>query len=434
MKFAQELEEKGFFTHHFRFMYDLRSDDYSEISRSQSDISYVDASNSRNLFLHYDFRDVWERVFFRRIGEKFKDEGYDNKFTQLVAPTGSRFQNLFEGISKSLSVKISAPVGPVLAELGFDIDSLKEKNEIPLKTFNRLSRELFFQHCSQYQFYFFVDELVFSRLDAKQDEITLRAAMVRDILRCVWELNNFCAEKEMAFHFIASLRPEIRNLINDYDSESGKFLDGKDVELSWISDDGDDGRLIAQVFRRKVEQSLVGIRSQPVNYDEFVDQYISFGKNANSIEEFLLTNTWGRPRDVVRLLSSIQKKSPNSERIGEAEIKAALDDYSRASSKELIDELGVSYGQSILQGLRKAINRKTFSSKQKLLDALQPHLGTTANLKLLDEFFEIGLLGGYDPKNGYYFWAHRGESYLKDHHSIRIHPALWNDFSIRNQA
>jgi len=429
MKFAKDLEERGFFTHHFRFSYDLRSDDYSEISKTQSDISYATASNSKNLFLHYDFRDVWERVFLRRIGEKLLSEGHKSDFTDFVAPKGSTFLNVFEGISKKLTVQISAPLGPILLKAGVDLEQLPTKNELSIKLFNKVSRELLKEHCALFQFYFFIDELVFSRLDAREDEITLRSAMVRDILRSAWELNSYCSQSDLAFHFICSLRPEIRNQINDFDSESGKFLDGKDVELSWFAKDGAEGRLILEVFKSKVQHSSF----RGCDFIDFVDQQISFGRKSNSLEEFLLTNTWGRPRDVVRLLLSIQKKSPNSLRIGESEIKAALDDYSRASARELIDELGVKYGPKILEALRNGIRKKEYGSKQELVDCLAPYLSETANFSLIDELFYLGVVGGFEPKKGYYFWAHRGETYLKSHHSIRIHPALWNEFSIRDR-
>lgn len=429
MKFARDLEERGFFTHHFRFSYDLRSDDYSDISKTQSDISYTSATNTKSLFLHYDFRDVWERVFLRRIGEKLIAEGHENDFTKLVAPKGSKFSNLFEGITKRLTIQLSAPLGPILIKAGLDVDHDNERKELSIKTFNKVSRHLLKEHCDQFQFYFFIDELVFSRIDAHEDEITLRSAMVRDILRAAWELNGFAAQNNLAFHFVCSLRPEIRNQINDLDSEFGKLLDGKDVELSWFAKSGSEGRLILDVFKSKVLHSS----HKSLDFDSFVDQKIAFGRKESTLEDFLLTNTWGRPRDVVRLLLSIQKKSPNSLRIGEIELKAALDDYSRASARELIDELGVKHGAKILHALRNGISKKEYRSKQELVDCLAPYLPDVGNFSLIDELFHLGAIGGYEPKNGYYFWAHRGETFLKSHHYIRIHPALWNEFSIRDR-
>lgn len=430
MKLAQELEARGYYTHHFRFMPDLRSDDYAEISRTQSDISYTEVSNDRRLFLHYDFRDVWERVMLRRIGEKLRDEKQISPFVEFVAPAGSRLKSIFEGIGKSLRVKINAPLGPIAASLDMTVDQLfGSSQDVALKTFNSISRQLFLKHCVQYQFYFFIDELVFSRLDAKPDEVTLRAAMVRDLLRSAWELNIFSAEKGLDFHFICSLRPEIRNLINDLDSESGKFLDGKDVDLTWFITTGDgEDLLVEAVLESKIRESHYTKPDPRI----FITNHVSFGSRSLTLEEFLKTNTWGRPRDIVRLLNSIQKKSPNSTLMGQAEMKAALDDYSRSSVKEIIDELGVRFGQSIVNGLRQTIKKKYYASQEEFWRVISNNISGVDRNTLIHELFVAGVIGGYESGKGRHYWSYRGESYLKPQHEVRVHAGLWNEFSIRS--
>lgn len=425
MHLAEELRERGFLTHHFRFFYDLRSDDYAEISRTQADVSYASVDNSKQLFLHYDFRDVWERVFHRRIGECLIDAGFENAFTALVAPRNTRLSNIFEGITRSLNVKITAPIGPILAEVGIDLSS--NTTEISLKQFNKAAREILVKECTEYQLYFFIDELVFSRLNAKEDEITLRAAMVRDIVRTAWDLNRLCATKNVNFHFICSMRPEVRNIINDFDAEAGKYLDGKDVDLSWLAGDGEEGRLILEVMKAKIKHS----HYREVDFDAFITQTISFNDRMDTLEEFIVKNTWGRPRDIVRLLNCISKKSPNASRIGEDEIKAALVDYSRSSAKELIDELGVRYGGVILNAMRTGISRQVYDSKGQFWEAISQHLKGESAVGLLEELFYLGFIGGYDPLKGRHYWAHRGNSYLQPNHKVRIHPALWSEFQIQ---
>lgn len=430
MNLSNDLMNRGYFTHHFRFMYDLRSDDYADVSKTQSDVSYNVAANPRKLFVHYDFRDVWERVIFRKIGEKLRKEGHCNAFVDFVAPTGSTIKGIFDGIKKSLRLEIDFPIGPALASIGLEPSSfLNDKDEVSLRSFNSASRLLFIEHCQQFQFYFFIDELVFSRLDAKDDEITLRAAMVRDIVRTAWELNLLSCKEEMDFHFITSLRPEIRTLINDLDSESGKFLDGKDVELTWIARSGDsENFLLTEVLKAKVENSHF---SKP-KFDEFMTQKLSFNSRSDSLQEFLLTNTWGRPRDLIRLLIAIQKKSPNSLSISQDEVKAGLDEYSRMSAKEIIDELSVSHGQAILKSIRNGIKKKIYRNKDELWNSISPELVGVNKDKLIDELFNLGVIGGVEPEKGRYYWSYRGETYLKNHHKIQIHAGLWNELSIRS--
>jgi|GEM_PF-2860243 len=427
MRLAEQFRAKGYFAHHFRFFYDLRGDDYSEIAKTQSSVSYASTSNQKSLFLHYDFRDVWERVFFQKIASTMLENGIENKFTNFIQPRGSAFSNIFDGISKTLKVKVGANVGVLNANIDLDLSKLEPGGEIPLKNYNKICRALFKEYCIQFQMYFFVDELVFSRLDAKEDEITIRAAMVRDIVRTVWELNFFSAQNNLEFHFICSMRPEVRNLINDLDSESGKYLDGKDVELNWISKDSLGRSLIYDVLVRKIEYSL----QKPISFRGFFDDQIQFGSKTSTIEQFLRENTWGRPRDVVRLLNAIQKKSPNAIRISEAEIKAGLDEYSRTSLKELVDELGVNYGHNILKAIREGIRKKVYNNSDEIWDSLKlSHLGISKD-KFVRELFELGAIGGYLPNRGDHFWSYRGETYLKSDHKIMVHAGLWNELSIR---
>lgn len=428
MHLARQVTAKGYLVHNFRFFNDLRSDDYKDIVGTQSGISYSKITNDKSLFMHYDFRDVWERVFFQKIATTLTDAGHSNKFTAFIQPKNSIISNIFEGISKSLTVKVMPNMGPVAAEIGIDLSSLAQnKDEIPLKTYNKICRALLKEACIQFQMYFFVDELVFSRLDAKEDEVTLRAAMVRDVVRTVWELNNYCYQNMLEFHFICSVRPEIRNLINDLDSESGKFLDGKDVELSWITTSNDSDFLLLDVLQKKVEFS----HFHPTDFEAFFAQEISFSGRTYSLKDFLKTNTWGRPRDVVRLLLAIQKKSPNALEINEASLKAGLDEYSRMSLKELIDEIAVTYGSVIVDILKYKVRKKIYKDVQEFVSAIGVAGKGINGERLVRELFSLGFIGGFQPGSGNYYWAHRGESYLKPEHKIMIHAGLWNELSIR---
>lgn len=427
MHLADTVKKKGYFVHHFRFFYDLRTDDYADIAKTQNEISFSSVLSNKNLFLHYDFRDIWERVFFQKIANTLTSEGHSNKFTDFVEPQSSILSNIFDGISKTLTVKIKPKMGPIAAEIGIDLSKLEKPDELPIKVFNKITRELFAKHCIQFQMYFFVDELVFSRLDAREDEITIRAAMVRDIIRTVWELNSYSYQNKMEFHFICSIRPEVRNMINDLDSESGKYLDGKDVELNWITRSSDNRLLIVDVLRKKVEYS----HFKKTAFDSFFTEKIKFGPRQFSVDQFVRENMWGRPRDVVRLLIAIQKKSPNAELISEIEIKAGLDEYSRMSLKELVDELGVTFGSQVIDTLRFGIRKKNYKSVDELWNSLNNTKLNVNRDRFIKELFELGFIGGHLPAQGKYFWFHRGESYLKPDHNVIIHPGLWNELSIR---
>lgn len=429
MHLAQKLSEQGYKTAFFRFAEDMRAGDYTQLSKTQSHISYISAANEKNLFLNYDFRDVWERVIINKVAEALSEKGHSSKFVDFVRPSQSRLANIFGGLTKNLSLKVSGEVFGIAAELGLGLSDGKPVNEVPIGEFNKAARVLFAECCKNEKLYFFVDELVFSRLDGSADQVTIKAAMVRDIIKTVRELNALAVKEKLDFHFICSLRPEIRNILNEFDSELGKIVDGKDVNVSWYIQGNDESPLLLEVLRRKIENSAFLFNLPTVDFEKFIVQKIRFGQRELTLDDFLKTNTWGRPRDIVRLLNSIAKCSPNADRIGLEQIKAGLDDYSRASAKELIDELSVTYGGKILAALKKGIFKKTFNSKRDFLNAL-PDVGVNEN-KLFSELFLLGVVGGVQTETGNYYWAHRGESFFKEHYQVRVHPALWNEFGIR---
>ena len=428
MRLANDLHSKGYLTLFFRFFDEMKPSDYTEITKTQSHISYAEAIDSSKIFLHYDYRAAWERIFFNKMAEMFRENGIENAFTKFCAPQSSRISRLLQGISKSLRIKLSVDAIAAAAEVDFDLKELGGSDEITLEQHNVVARELFRSKCFDKRVYFFVDELVFSRIDATEDEIRVRAAMVRDIIRTCRELNTIAAIQDIDIHFICSLRPEVRSMINELDSEIGKTIDGRDLTLEWLSSDGDENTLLDEVFFRKVSAS----QSQAVKIDDFVCDSIRFGKSKMTLSEFLKTNTWGRPRDVVRLLQSIGKASPRSDRIGEDEIKSGLDEYSRTSLKELFDELGVVLGGQISVALRRGINRKTYRNKHAFWREIGEYLPGLSMEPTIDELFQLGVIQGYLPDPARYFAAHRGESYLKEHYQIRIHPALWNELGIRS--
>ena len=52
---------------------------------------------------------------------------------------------------------------------------------------------------------------------------------------------------------------------------------------------------------------------------------------------------------------------------------------------------------------------------------------------VLNEFFELGVIGNYDENNKNYYWFHRGSTSLKSQFKIVVHPGLWNELAIRGR-
>ncbi|AWB49239.1 hypothetical protein HYN69_12635 [Gemmobacter aquarius] len=382
------------------------------------------------MFLNYDFRLVWERTFFVKLAEVLSGAGLKSAFTSFAIGERSRLSGLFDGILKTASVKISAEYVGIAAEVGFDFSKMSN-DEVSLSQYCAVLRELFKRHHTVERAFLFVDELVFSKVDKKADEIRVRAAMVRDIFRVARDLNNFFHQNDLDFHIITSVRPEIRDLICESDAEINKIFDGKSVLLSWDMGLESDS-LLFRLFKQKVIHSRQ--RLAPLSFSDFVDQSISFGKRSYSLEEFIRINTWSRPRDVVQLLNAISFKSPNAERIGVNQVKQALNEFSRRSFVEVTEEISVRHGSLVAATLRASIKKPRYTYfdefKREVLNAFASKPEIDREL-LLDDLFQFGVIGNWNKQDSRFYWAHRGEEFFDKTQGVAIHEGLWNYFNIR---
>jgi hypothetical protein len=253
--------------------------------------------------------------------------------------------------------------------------------------------------------------------------------MVRDILRTARSLNNFFAKHELDFHIVCSLRPEIRNFINDLDAEIGKVFDGKSVDLTWDSVNGNDSTIM-NILKQKVIHSRY---PKAIDFEGFVAKSISFGGRNVDLSKFLNANTWSRPRDIVQLLNAIALKSPNSDSIGEGEIKAALNEYSRRTMNEIMEEVSVRHGSLIAVTLRERITQREFGSFEDFSGQVLGYFKNVSKEDLLKDLFYFGVIGNvdYNFERKRFYWFHRGEEFFKKDMGVAIHPGLWNHFNIR---
>ncbi len=432
MYLMRQIERQGGIAKLFSFHSDMRNQDYASLAKTQR-IEFVDIANRKNIFLYYDFRDVWERFIHIKIAETLNERNKGNKYTKFATGGQSKLLNLFEGIAKTLKVRMSSDLLGLAIDVGVDLDRLAVDGELDLKAFNGVCRALLAAHCKETHFVFFVDELVFSKLDAEDHEVQARAAMIRDILRVCREMNNFSVKNGLKFHFICSVRPEVRNFINDLDSEIGKILDGKSALIQWeVKEESslEDSDLIS-ILRRKVAGS--GIEQDAKG--KAIPERISFGKGSLSLAQFIDTNTWWRPRDIVRFLNAVRLKNPNATQIGEEEIKRSLNEYSRMSMKEISDELGVRYGRPVLEGLRQAVRKHEYRDFDDLVFDLSKRIQTDSMEAFVENLFQLGVILNFDrtPSGKMrFFSAHRDEEFLVKDMGIQIHKGLWHYFNVRS--
>ncbi|HEX4040939.1 MAG TPA: hypothetical protein VHY10_04505, partial [Xanthobacteraceae bacterium] len=157
--------------------------------------------------------------------------------------------------------------------------------------------------------------------------------------------------------------------------------------------------------------------------------------NTQNFVQFLLNNTWYKPRDIVRFLKVYSKINPDDESITEEGVKKSLNEYARISAVEIFEQISVRHSQSVIEGIRRGIKQRNYKDGEELLKALQLHIPDTVGRQFLDELFEVGVIGNTDKvgPSTRYFWGHRQEEHFDFDMGVTIHPGLLNYFNVRHR-
>jgi hypothetical protein len=422
----EKSKKEGYLSGLISFYDDLTPDDYKDFSKTQK-INLISVDQIEKIETQYDFKEVWKRILFIRIAKLLKESGFHNAFIDFCLSTIKGTNNILDGIKKSLKIEVTIPLTLLQAKINFDPSVFGTNNEISLTEFNKIAEQLIISECGQYRLYFFVDELVISNLNTKSDEYTARICLIRDIVRSCCFLNDFCVKNALDFHFICNLRPEIRTRLNELDPEISKIMDGNDVFLTW-----DAGSLL-EIMTQKIINGAPGIVE--IDANKFLPKTITFGKRTHEFMDFLLINSWFKPRDIIRFLKVYAKVNPNHEAITEEGVKNSLNEYARISAVEIFEQISVRFSPEVIAAIKSGITRQSYDSAEELADTLKPRIGRTDPMRLLNELYEVGVIGNVDKVKGRnrYFWNHRQEENLDSEMAIIIHPGLLNFFNVRHR-
>lgn len=333
-------------------------------------------------------------------------------------------KKIAEGISKTLRVKIGLNLPEISGELSFDPSSFFYEEDASLEAFNKVALDLLRNTEIKRKIFIYVDELVLSKFNIKSDEYSVRIALIKDLIRSIDYLNEFFVRFDIAFSIICSLRPNIRDRIIDQNGELSKVIDGCGINLEWSGFKPAD--TMTDIIRKKIAYG-VKPHMEKNEIDSILPREIRFGRKILPFSDFILTNTWCKPRDIIRLLKCCAGKGPNETTISENLLKASLNEYSRISVVEIFDEISTMYDRSIVDTLRRRIKKKSYRDLEQLHDQIG-NVGVDFHA-LCENLFDIGFIG--NRARGRFYWRHRGEDFLRDDMEIVIHPGLWNYFNVR---
>lgn len=432
-------------------------EDFTDLKKSEIDgfskrlLSSISIGND-TLLSNSDFEYIWRWLFMKRIvadnelfsnGLFVNDEKWEN-FVKLV----NRIKGP-ENIKKCIipaSVKLALPMAnqmtgeSVAPEL--NIDFQKRGTEGNLDRFVALidSAESALMEVTRTDipYHIFVDEL-----EAYYGEISIfhrDLYLIRDLIFTVKRFNSIFASARMDnTKIICSVRTEIVNSIsrNIVTKELNKVISGFEAPLKWSYDNTNSfTHPIMQILLKRIALSE---KTESIRKDkDIIADW--FPDNIHDIEpaNYVLNNSWCKPRDIVRLILTAQSSLQNENTCFSSAVFLALrKQYSLDSLEEIKEELRALYSTEEIDiiinaftGFKAVFSIRDLKDRIKLL--FEGTIIDTHFMQVMQDLYRVSFIGNCIPKLNMYRWNYKGDDNLiiSDEWRIMIHQGLQAALSV----
>ncbi len=396
-----------------------------------------------------EFEPVWRWFMYRKIANVLKNgashfvEDNDlNSFCDLVGseyldkPEKTGLMRLVPNIRKgNIEISYSPKLG-----LEFDWDE-NGRAKVKFPELVRKADDLFARlQPGEERLNIFFDELELDYASAKQH--ARDAALIRDLVVTIEKLNAICKRKKYPLCLYAAIRSEVLSSVVSLGKEINKPLADFGSIIMW-NKAGLDAKQqpLLNIIEQKISSSRVENGLEKIESAGIWEYYFPKKIDGKSPQIYILHNSWYRPRDIVRLLLSVQDQYPNEEIFILQGIEAVRKAYSTASWVELTEELKARYSSDEIEGIRNILyGFKQISTVAEVImraeELKEDHDSVAKLLKgrkikdVLRDLFRVGIIGNIDSKHIKMRFSFRGDEDILFDHKIFIHNALRGHLSI----
>lgn len=397
-----------------------------------------------------DFEYIWRWLFFKRIisdnddfnGGLFVDDKNWNNFCKLMSRIKAP-----SNIKKTIippKIKLSMPCKDPLSQIEInpevEVDFQNNKSDTAynqfIATIDEAEQVLSNVERTDVPYYIFVDELeaYYGELDIFKRDLCL----IRDLIFTVKRINGLFKGISDNTKIICSVRTEIIKSISRFivTKEMNKVISGFEVPLIWdYNNTTSFYHPIMQILLRRIAicENIDQINSKEI-YKKWFPEQIHTIEPAN----YILNNSWFKPRDIVRLITSAQNSiESSSECFSQAVFNACQKKYSLDSLAEICEEMRALYTSEDIDVIISCFTgfRSVFSISQlkKRIDSLYSNTILSKKFsEVIEDLYRLGFLGNYLPVSQTYRWQHKGDDHviLSDEWRLMIHHALQSALSV----
>lgn len=429
---------------------ELKKEEFDKFSKRGLSSITIDKDTLLN---NSEFEYIWRWLFFKRIvadneefnGGLFEDNEHWSKFIKIVSKIKGPM-NIKKSVIPNrvrLGIPFTDPAGSSVGpEMEVDLSkgSVENNYSIFVKLIDDAEDALSKVTKTDIPYHIFVDEL--EAYYGDQDVFKRDLYLIRDLIFTIKRFNSIFSSSSMSnIKIICSIRSEIVNAISRFivTKELNKVTSGFEVPLRWnYNNTNSFSHPIMQILLRRIAISESEDDETYRSDKEIIAQW--FPETIHEIEpsNYVLNNSWHKPRDIVRFIVSAQNSiNSDSTSFSQAVFESSHKQYSIDSLNEIREEMRALYTSEQIEDIINVFTGfKSIFSVEQLRTRISKFFGdsimdTNFNA-VINDLYRLGFIGNCFPASQMYRWQHKGDDRLiiSDEWRIMIHQALQSALSV----
>ncbi len=330
-----------------------------------------------------------------------------------------------------------------VAKLNLDLEWTDDsKKTVPFISLGKMVVDLYssLTPCEN-RIYIFIDELELSLKKTKKYERDI--TLIRDLIFAIQYMNEISKLNSFKVFLITAIRNEVYQHVKSKGLEINKPIHDYGFLIDWRQKGGNiqEHPLLKMLARRfQYSEQHHGLTpTQNVYSDYFLPEV---GRAKISIYNYILDQTWYRPRDIIRLFSITQSVAGEKNYIDQQTFEIVKQRYSEESWTEFEEILTVKYSDREVCGIKIALTglqvpftvsdfEKSINGKADVFEEVELLRKQKATF-ILRDLYDIGVIGNYGDFPRFSF---KGEKDIDPLLPLTFHYPLLRYFkaSIRNK-
>lgn len=400
-----------------------------------------------------EFEYIWRWLLFKRIvsdneeynrGLFIDDENWE-KFESVIgkikSPNNKRKFTIPKKIKMAVPYVEPSTQSVITPEVEVDLQNTSDDNYLKfMEVIDEAERLLMNATRTDIPYYIFVDELeaYYGNISVFKRDLCL----IRDLIFTVKRFNsNFSTINMKCTKIICSVRSEILTAISRFivTKELNKVTAGFAVPLMWNY--GNTSSYMHPIIQILLKRISVCEGCANPDYKKVYEKWLP--ENIHGIEpaNYILNNSWCKPRDIVRLITTVQNSIYNSSKsFTQSVFDSIVKTYSEDSLTEIKEELRALYDTDQIDTIISCFMgyKTTFSVSQliqRIKTYFQGSILETHFTQIIDDLYRLGFLGNFLPVSKTYRWQHKGDGrvILSEEWRLVVHYALHGALSLGGQ-